>query len=263
MKNNLLIRALSGALLVAVLVCGVWFSEYTRFIILYLLSFCTLYELLKLMRGPMGVPVMVKYCLVAAIVIFVAQLAGFVYTVETIVLFGLVRGIWELYRKQSRPLEAFAYEVLALLYCVAPILLLAHYPREIIIMIFVLVWSNDVMAYLVGMSIGRNKIFPRLSPKKSWEGFIGGVVSAMIVGGLLGNYWLQETPWMWVILGGVVAVSGFFGDLFESMIKRSVHLKDSGHLIPGHGGLLDRFDALLFAVPAFYLVREALQYFFS
>ena len=110
------------------------------------------------------------------------------------------------------------------------------------------VWANDIGAYLIGRWLGRHRLFERISPKKSWEGFLGGVCSAIAVGILMG-YWQDASLLLWAGAGLVIAVSSVFGDLVESMLKRSVGLKDSGSIIPGHGGFLDRFDALLMAVP--------------
>ena len=110
------------------------------------------------------------------------------------------------------------------------------------------VWANDIGAYLIGRWLGRHRLFERISPKKSWEGFFGGVCSAIAVGILMG-YWQDASLLLWAGAGLVIAVSSVFGDLVESMLKRSVGLKDSGSIIPGHGGFLDRFDALLMAVP--------------
>ena len=115
-------------------------------------------------------------------------------------------------------------------------------------LIFLCSWGCDTCAYCVGMLIGKHKMTPKLSPKKSWEGFFGGVVAAVAVGALMG-LWQDASPVLWAGAGLVISVSGVYGDLVESMLKRSVNLKDSGHIIPGHGGLLDRFDALLLAVP--------------
>lgn len=132
--------------------------------------------------------------------------------------------------------------------------------RMFVLTFVTLIWANDVGAYLVGSLIGRHKMAPRISPKKSWEGFAGGLIMAF-VGGLVW-YWvfwsrLPELPaqylfvdvWFWAVLGVVAGVGAVLGDLLESAFKRRIGVKDSGKLIPGHGGLLDRFDALLMASP--------------
>jgi phosphatidate cytidylyltransferase len=115
------------------------------------------------------------------------------------------------------------------------------------------VWANDVFAYLVGITLGRHKMCPTLSPHKTWEGFAGGVIGAMVVAGLVGRFWIGEVWRIWILFGGVVALAAVAGDFVESRLKRAVGVKDSGTLLPGHGGVLDRFDATLGAVPAAFL----------
>ncbi len=115
------------------------------------------------------------------------------------------------------------------------------------------VWANDIFAYLVGVSIGRHKMAPRISPHKSWEGFAGGIVGATVVSALAGRFLVGGDVWLWTGFGLVVALAAVGGDLVESSLKRAAGVKDSGRMLPGHGGLLDRFDATLGAVPVAFL----------
>ncbi len=117
----------------------------------------------------------------------------------------------------------------------------------------VVVWANDVFAYLVGVALGRHKMAPRISPHKSWEGFAGGIVGATTVAAVVGRWWAGGEMWLWALFGLVVALAAVGGDLAESWFKRAAGVKDSGRLLPGHGGLLDRFDATLGAVPVAFL----------
>ena len=119
-----------------------------------------------------------------------------------------------------------------------------------VICYFLIIWANDVFAYLVGMAFGRHPLFPRHSPKKSWEGFFGGLLGALCVGGAIAALSWGGVAWpLWLGLSLVVSVTGVAGDLVESMFKRTAGVKDSGNLIPGHGGVLDRFDAVLVSAP--------------
>ena len=111
-----------------------------------------------------------------------------------------------------------------------------------------IIWANDVFAYLVGSAIGKHRLFERISPKKSWEGLFGGVAGAVAMA-ILAAYVMDDSVCVWIGLAIVGSVTGVFGDLVESMFKRSIDMKDSGSSIPGHGGWLDRFDALLISVP--------------
>lgn len=125
-----------------------------------------------------------------------------------------------------------------------------QYAFEIPLGVIFLVWINDTGAYLVGSSIGKRKLIPRVSPGKSWEGFIGGIVIAIAASFLIGHFWYDLTQTQWVVAAVCAGLIGTLGDLFESRMKRKVGVKDSGNIMPGHGGALDRFDALLFVVPA-------------
>lgn len=128
----------------------------------------------------------------------------------------------------------------------------SYYPFGVLGLIF-LIWANDSFAYLSGSQIGKNKLFERISPGKSWEGFIGGLAATMVVGYLLGLYLGDGVKWM--IFAFMVSVFGTIGDLVESHMKRLSGKKDSGTILPGHGGVLDRFDGLIFALPFVYLVE--------
>lgn len=135
-----------------------------------------------------------------------------------------------------------------------------EYPRELTIFFFSVVFANDAGAYLTGKFLGRRHFVPKLSPKKTWEGFFGGIVLANLIGFLLNNYfyfWDLKTT---VFISTILSLFGVLGDLFESAVKRAVGKKDSGALIPGHGGLLDRIDGVLFASPVFLFLLEVFHY---
>jgi phosphatidate cytidylyltransferase len=117
--------------------------------------------------------------------------------------------------------------------------------------VFILIWVSDTMAYLVGCKFGKHKIFERISPKKSWEGAIGGFVFT-VTAAAFGGYLFPKLGfevWQWCVIGAMVGIFGILGDFIESMFKRSAGVKDSGNLIPGHGGLLDRLDSFIFTIP--------------
>jgi CDP-diglyceride synthetase len=175
--------------------------------------------------------------------------------------------IVELYRNHSRPFTNIAYTLLGVAYIAGPIAMMnyiaftpsiggAVYDFRLVMGFFFLLWANDTGAYLVGMSMGRNKLFPRISPKKSWEGLIGGVIVAVGVGAFLSMFFTDYKLGMWISLGFLIAVAGVFGDLVESMYKRSLQVKDSGNIMPGHGGFLDRFDAVFFAAPIVFVYLQ-------
>jgi phosphatidate cytidylyltransferase len=126
------------------------------------------------------------------------------------------------------------------------------YSYQIILGFFILLWTNDTGAYLSGKYFGKHKLFERISPKKTWEGSIGGGILTLAFAYVLSIYFTNLNITNWLIIGVLIAVFGGLGDLVESMLKRSLGIKDSGKLLPGHGGILDRFDGLLLSVPFVY-----------
>ena len=167
--------------------------------------------------------------------------------------------IWEIFRKNASPLLNTAISSLMLLYIALPLSLLmlvgggkGEWEPARVLMIIFTVWVNDIFAYLVGCSIGKHKMCPTISPKKSWEGFFGGVLFAVGFA-MAAGYMMEGNILSWGGLGLVIALAGVAGDLLESKLKRECGVKDSGNLIPGHGGVLDRFDALLIAAPVAYV----------
>lgn len=127
-----------------------------------------------------------------------------------------------------------------------------YWQPHILLAIFFFLWANDTFAYLTGRAIGKHKLIPRLSPKKTIEGLIGGIVGSLIVAHFIAYIWHDLSLWNWIILSVLVALAGNVGDLFESALKRAAGVKDSGNLIPGHGGILDRVDSFLFSAPVAY-----------
>lgn len=177
----------------------------------------------------------------------------------------MLRLIVEIYLKSDHPLRHTAHSLMSQIYIGIPMAVMVYiamnYSPYILLTIFVLMWLNDTGAYLVGCSIGRHKLIERVSPKKTWEGFFGGLIFSMAVS-LLIFYFIKPFEGMehidmslifWLSIGAIVSIIGTWGDLIESMIKRDLQIKDSGNLIPGHGGILDRIDSILFVLPAILL----------
>ena len=123
---------------------------------------------------------------------------------------------------------------------------------------FIVIWANDTFAYLTGMAIGKNKMFERVSPKKTWEGFAGGLVVSLVFGFFLHRFIhnINLTPWLVTV--ALIAISSVIGDFIESLFKRTAGIKDSGKIMPGHGGILDRIDSLLFVAPILYICVQCL-----
>jgi len=179
--------------------------------------------------------------------------------------------IIEVYRKVEKPFDSLAHTYFSILYTVIPFSMMpfSAFYREglgslinqnliafspgIIIGFFILLWTNDTAAYLTGITLGRHRLFERLSPKKSWEGFFGGLIGTIAMGYLISGWLGVVDKSGWVIISVIVSVAGTYGDLIESMLKRSIGVKDSGKIMPGHGGFLDRFDSVVISFPMVYL----------
>lgn len=168
----------------------------------------------------------------------------------------------EVFRNRQTPIHNIATTIMGIVYVGLPMAVMAiipmllqnpdfkdpHWNAWYFLFYLFLVWGNDVFAYLCGITLGKHKLCERLSPKKSWEGFIGGILGAVAMGAVAA-WWLDESYIFWVGLAIVVALTSVIGDLVESMFKRDAGVKDSGKIMPGHGGMLDRFDALLVSAP--------------
>jgi phosphatidate cytidylyltransferase len=178
----------------------------------------------------------------------------------------IIRFIIQLYMHDGNPLSHLAHSILGQVYIAVPLAMLGLMytiiGKHLILAMFILIWLSDTGAFCVGSLIGRHKLFERISPKKSWEGFIGGLVFCLAASALLAWLFPAEVKGLSMLqmlgFGAVVCVAGTWGDLIESMIKRSLGVKDSGNLLPGHGGILDRIDSLLLVTPAVALYMVCL-----
>ena len=173
--------------------------------------------------------------------------------------------VYELYRRKENPYTNIALTVFGIIYVTVPFSIFNFlafsinegnplYSNVYMISLFIFVWASDSGAYLFGVSFGKHRLFERISPKKSWEGLIGGILASLLAAWVLSLIYKEHDFYLLGILAVVVTISGTMGDLIESMFKRSIGLKDSGRFMPGHGGLLDRFDSILLATPAIYFV---------
>ena len=152
-------------------------------------------------------------------------------------------------------------------YLIIPVILITKIPQieknfnpKIIISIFILIWTNDTFAFLVGKSIGKRKLFERISPKKTVEGFVGGLLAAMVMGVIISIFFIDQPMANWIIIAAILSIFGTIGDLVESKFKRVANVKDSGNIMPGHGGILDRLDSIIFASPFVFLFYQILSY---
>jgi len=164
--------------------------------------------------------------------------------------------IYELYSRSERPFQNIAFMITGMVYIGIPFALLhfiafdnGSFRTNTILGLLLLTWVNDTGAYLVGSRLGRRPLFPSISPKKTWEGTLGGALITLGIACLVSLLLGELLLWQWLVLALIVVIFGGIGDLVESMLKRSARVKDSGTILPGHGGLLDRFDAFIFLLP--------------
>ena len=265
--NNLTQRLITGILGSAAIITAVSLGEWTYFIVFFIICLFALLEFYKLVGLDAVVP-QKAYGTFCGVLIFVLSffIEGKILvdgkTLPThyyILIFPLIACIYmiKLYKKAERkPFTNIAFTFLGIFYVAVPFALLnavaydqGHYNYEIILGSLLILWASDTGAYFAGTFFGKRKLFERISPKKSWEGFAGGAALAMIfVFGL--SYFLHSLMLHeWIIVGIIIIVGGTFGDLIESLFKRSIEIKDSGDSLPGHGGFLDRFDGLLISAP--------------
>lgn len=272
-QKNLITRTITGIVYVAVMVFGMMRPE-TIILLFALIAGLTMWEYTGLVNAIDGVRTNRLISTVAA-VYFVLAVAGwrvglvdfraFVPYILTIVYLF----IEELYLKQKNPVNDWAYTMLGQMYVALPLALVfflafqidamnnASFQMLIPLCLFVFLWINDSGAYCTGSLVGKHKLFPRISPGKTWEGSIGGGLLVVVVAGVIGYIANNDaaSPHTlsvaeWIGFGLVVVVFGTWGDLVESLLKRTLGIKDSGNILPGHGGMLDRFDSALLAIPA-------------
>ncbi|HEY0029982.1 MAG TPA: phosphatidate cytidylyltransferase, partial [Bacteroidia bacterium] len=162
----------------------------------------------------------------------------------------------ELFTKAQNPFRNIAFTILGIIYVAVPFSLLNYlvvyngsYNYQLLFGFFFILWCNDSGAYLAGSAFGKHKLFPRVSPGKSWEGSVGGAIASYIVVLIISGWYTSISLRDWIVIAAILIVIGTLGDLVESLLKRSKNVKDSGTLLPGHGGVLDRFDSLLMATP--------------
>lgn len=263
---------------VGLIFCAIFFYNSIPAIFLVFFGLVTLIgvrEICRLTDKYTNQPLFIKWIdAFGALAVFVTfyldeQLAHSLIQFIPVLIYGLVRMSTQLYITGQNPITSVQQSFFNICYVALPLglmsIICSTWNNMLMLSIFIFLWLNDSGAYLVGSAIGKHRLFERISPKKSWEGFWGGLVLSVISGYLMGaffnNIFNGPSAMLFAGLGLVVSVMGTLGDLAESLIKRTAGVKDSSNLIPGHGGILDRIDSLLFAVPASLIYLAIIQNF--
>jgi phosphatidate cytidylyltransferase len=258
-------RAITGFFFIVVMLASVLLGHYTFSIFYLILSMLCLREFYSLVKqsgvAPEQFTGILNGMLVYLIIALISFDAGFTKLLFVLIPCLTAVFVQELFKKSAAPFTNIAYTFMGIMFIVLPFSFFHamayvnvyagfnfHFPLAFLLML----WANDTGAYLVGVKFGRTKLFERHSPKKTWEGFIGGVLIAAGVALIISHYYTELGWQQWVIMALIISFFGTTGDLIESMFKRSINVKDSGGILPGHGGLLDRFDGLFLAAPIVY-----------
>lgn len=259
--KNMRTRAISGAVYVALIVVCLLLKPAWFTALMAVFAVLAVVELENLLSERAPVTPVAKICdiLMALCLVGLSYNFKFAYPIA---LYLPIRIIIAVNDRTENPARSMLYSLLAVFYAALPLAMLAFanalcglatslgYATNLVLVTFIMIWVNDTFAYLTGMSMGRNKMCERLSPKKTWEGFAGGFAACIITGIIVAIWFAPHAQiFKWILYAAAVSVVGTYGDLFESLLKRTLGVKDSGHLIPGHGGILDRIDSVLAVAP--------------
>jgi phosphatidate cytidylyltransferase len=278
--SNFLRRTFTAVWIVLFVLGGFWIHPVSFFITGLIILIGTQYEYYLMIRHHGGNPQMITGILTGITIYVLSTLiaSGFLSSSYFLILIPMMSVIMviELYRHEERPFDSLAHTFFSVLYTAIPISIFpfSAYPGSedhlkgldsilshgslqfspgIILGFFILIWAFDSGAYVVGILLGKHRLFERISPKKSWEGFFGGLIIAALAAWIFSGWLGVLDRKGWIIVSLIVSIAGTYGDLVESMLKRSLGVKDSGKIMPGHGGFLDRFDGVIISFPLVYL----------
>lgn len=255
--SNITQRIITGFIGILLIVVAVYYGEWSYFVLFLGICILTQLEFYKLTGLDGLLPLKYTGTIAGGFLFIISFLIerGTLNNKYYLLIFPVTAIIFfiKLYKKSDKkPFTNIAYTLCGIFYVAVPFALLniiafsrGVYSFQIILGILSLFWASDTGAYFAGVKFGKTQLFARVSPKKSWEGSIGGAITAMLTALLLSYFYSDLGSWQWLMVGGIIIITGTYGDLVESLFKRSIAIKDSGRGLPGHGGFLDRFDSLL------------------
>jgi len=272
--NETLKRAISGAVYIVLLLVSILYSTESFFVLFGVFLLIAVYEFSSLIQINKIIPFLLAIVAYGGFSYIVFNKIKLDRTIDLAVL-GITllisfKAIFFLFNHKQTEVSTFSKYIYLIGYIILPFIIISKIPfgvkgynPKIIIGIFILIWTNDTFAYIVGKSIGRHKLFEKISPKKTIEGFIGGVVFAVLASFIISKYYIEGGKLaqnIWIGIALIVGVFGTTGDLIESKFKRIANVKDSGKIMPGHGGILDRLDSVIFVAPFVFLFYQILNY---
>lgn len=289
--NETLKRAISGAVYILLLIGSTLYSKESFFTLFGVFMLIAVYEFCNLIKIKKVFPILFGFLLYSSIILVsfykndteafllknfnknydidinINQLNLVLLVITMVVSIKCILFLFydkmQTISNSSKYLYLLGYIILPFIFIVKISFGINSYNPKIILGLFILIWTNDTFAYLVGKSIGKNKLFERISPKKTIEGFVGGIVFAVIASFFISKYYIegkQLAQYIWIGIALMVGVFGTTGDLIESKFKRIAGVKDSGKIMPGHGGVLDRLDSVIFVAPFIFLFYQILNY---
>jgi len=278
MASELKTRVITGFVFGVVLIGGILLSEYLLAAIAIFVLIVSIYEYSKMLKviniHPNQFLIYTgSISVFSGIVAFTIAGTGVGASIDDVKLaavglisFLCILSIWELFRAKERAIENVGSTILGIAYLALPMGLLVasgvsssgDYSPWQVLFFFFFMWASDTGAYFTGKAFGKTKLLERLSPKKTVEGFIGGMLTAMLIGYFASLVLGFGDVWAWLLIGASMSITGTAGDLFESMLKRQTGVKDSGTILPGHGGILDRFDSTFISAPVYWILLNFL-----
>lgn len=268
-KSNLTTRTITGLLYGLSLIGSLILSHYSFYLFFLVVLIIGLKEFYQLVENK-DVKPQKTLGFIISIALFISSYFYFINShisqliLSIILLLTFLLFAVELFRNKEISFINIGSTILGIIYVALPLSILSFlafdnnnntYNYEIILSLFILVWLSDVGGYFAGINFGKHKLLERVSPKKTWEGVGGGVVLCLIGAYILSQFLPLMSTAQWLLFGAIVCISSVIGDLIESMLKRSANVKDSGDILPGHGGILDRFDSVLFVIPIAYIFK--------
>ncbi len=264
--SNLKQRVITGFILVLCIIITISWSKYSFIGLILAINVLSLLEFYSLFKSDSLSPNTIPGIILSIGMLLTAVSLVMGFTDWSILLVNVLLSflifIAELFRSKSKPFHNLAFTFLGIIYitiplcfflCIGFIKQAPEYISTIVTGCFLIIWAHDSSAYLTGKTWGKTPLFKRISPGKTWEGSLGGSIAAVLISFVISNYFHILNFTQWLIIAAIIIVAGTFGDLIKSMMKRSLNLKDSGTILPGHGGMLDRFDTLFGSSPIIFI----------